>query len=448
MILSKLKKSVNAPTKVFALVVGAFFGICTWTSALALTRTEDLTQVQKQIESLKNKIVAQEEDRDAASQALTKAEQLVQVSDRMLKELAAERRKLDKEIAITRAEQKALSVRILERERVLARWVHTYYTHGQESGLGAVLGEEGLNEWMRKSVYTQRLAQARLAQIQAQKQDQENLLKVQTTLNERLSALKKNEYAAQTEQKQRLKALESRRLAMRDLDNALEGEQKKVHRLEQNARRLSALIAGLENMQAKPVKQSKPAVEAKPIRDLTPKGDIHTPSKPAVLIDTPDQPLSPSQPEGDVLIQDKEPVPQTHPTDPVFLPKQVSVQFEKLKGMLPLPVSRARVSKEGERCINLHAPAGSAVGAVAPGTVVFADWLRGFGYLLIVDHGDQYLSVYGNNENLQLGVGDVVHTGQRIASVASSVEGGESVSYFEIRHQGKSLDTAKWLKIH
>ena len=82
---------------------------------------------------------------------------------------------------------------------------------------------------------------------------------------------------------------------------------------------------------------------------------------------------------------------------------------------------------------------------MAAGTVVFADWLRGFGNLIIVDHGDHYLSVYGNNEALLKSVGSNVRGGDVIAAIGSSGGASESGLYFELRHEGQALDPLKWV---
>ena len=97
------------------------------------------------------------------------------------------------------------------------------------------------------------------------------------------------------------------------------------------------------------------------------------------------------------------------------------------------------------RGIVLRAPEGTPVKVVAPGTVVYADWLRGFGNLIIVDHGQQYLTVYAYNQSLLKRVGDSVAAGDTIASVGATGGQVESGLYFEIRHRGAPVDPAQWL---
>jgi septal ring factor EnvC (AmiA/AmiB activator) len=77
--------------------------------------------------------------------------------------------------------------------------------------------------------------------------------------------------------------------------------------------------------------------------------------------------------------------------------------------------------------------------------VVFADWLRGFGNLLIIDHGQGYMSLYSNNETLYKQVGDVLHGGDTIATVGNSGGNEDFGLYFELRHESKPLDPIKWL---
>ena len=88
---------------------------------------------------------------------------------------------------------------------------------------------------------------------------------------------------------------------------------------------------------------------------------------------------------------------------------------------------------------------GDPVNSIAPGKVLYADWLRGFGLVAIVDHGEGYMSVYGHNQALLKQAGDDVRRGERIALVGRS--GGQEYPnlYFEIRHKGKALNPSAWL---
>jgi septal ring factor EnvC (AmiA/AmiB activator) len=88
---------------------------------------------------------------------------------------------------------------------------------------------------------------------------------------------------------------------------------------------------------------------------------------------------------------------------------------------------------------------GQEVRAVAAGQVVYADWLRGFGNLLIVDHGDGFMTLYGNNDALLATVGQAVRDGEPVAQAGASGGSAESGVYFEIRFEGRAVDPAPWI---
>jgi len=124
-----------------------------------------------------------------------------------------------------------------------------------------------------------------------------------------------------------------------------------------------------------------------------------------------------------------------------------------LKGQMPMPVKgRVKHAYGQPRTAGLHwhgwligAGSGSEVSAIAYGRVAYSDWLRGYGLLMIIDHGDGFMSLYANNESLLREVGDWVEPGATISTVGSSPLNGEGL-YFEIRKNGRAMDPAVWLK--
>jgi septal ring factor EnvC (AmiA/AmiB activator) len=122
------------------------------------------------------------------------------------------------------------------------------------------------------------------------------------------------------------------------------------------------------------------------------------------------------------------------------------------RGRLTMPVNGELVGRFGAQRESgvawkgwfIHCAAGQEVQAVAAGRVVWADWLRGFGNLLILDHGDGYMSLYGFNDALLASVGTVVREGQAVAQAGASGGAQDPGVYFEIRHDGKAVDPAPW----
>jgi septal ring factor EnvC (AmiA/AmiB activator) len=125
-----------------------------------------------------------------------------------------------------------------------------------------------------------------------------------------------------------------------------------------------------------------------------------------------------------------------------------------LKGHLGWPVNGNLTKKFGRKRrgslrwkgVVIHSTTGTPVKTVQQGLVLFADWLKGFGWVIVVDHGDGYMSLYGHNQTLLKAVGEKVEAGEPIALVGKS--GGQSKAglYFEIRHQGIAINPAVWCK--
>ena len=128
--------------------------------------------------------------------------------------------------------------------------------------------------------------------------------------------------------------------------------------------------------------------------------------------------------------------------------------FAARRGSLPWPVEGAVVNRFGDARADgrltwhgllLRAAPGSPVKAIFPGRVAFADWMRGFGLLTILDHGDGYMTLYGHTDRLAKRHGDLVESGEVIANAGQS--GGLETSglYFEIRQDGVATEPMSWL---
>ena len=131
--------------------------------------------------------------------------------------------------------------------------------------------------------------------------------------------------------------------------------------------------------------------------------------------------------------------------------------FASQKGRLTWPVSGKLLNRYGSAKngsskiawdgVAIKAPRGSDVRAIYPGTVVFSDWFQGYGWLLIIDHGDEFMSLYAHAETLHKNVGDLVNKGEKIALVGDSGGIPQPSLYFEIRRQGVPVDPADWCTV-
>jgi len=140
--------------------------------------------------------------------------------------------------------------------------------------------------------------------------------------------------------------------------------------------------------------------------------------------------------------------------DKLVLPQNYQA-FPKAKGKMPWPVAGkasnrfGRPRNEGKmrwQGLVIEAREGSTVQAIHHGRVVYADWLRGYGLLLIIEHGDGYMSLYAHNQSLLREVGEWVTAGTAVSTVGNSGGQSRSALYFEIRHDGKPTDPDNWCR--
>jgi len=127
--------------------------------------------------------------------------------------------------------------------------------------------------------------------------------------------------------------------------------------------------------------------------------------------------------------------------------------FVSRKGKLPWPVQGPFIGKFGQpknygdlkwNGVLIKAELGTPVRVVSHGRVAFSDWLQGFGFITIIDHGDGYMSLYGHNESLFKQTGDWVQAGEVIATAGDSGGQPRSGVYFEIRSRGKPVNPSRW----
>lgn len=137
---------------------------------------------------------------------------------------------------------------------------------------------------------------------------------------------------------------------------------------------------------------------------------------------------------------------------PEYIEPVQNFSVMKKKLLLPIQSRHAVLSfipdakKNSAKKTYIEASEGTPVNAIFPGKVVFAEWLRGIGLLIIVDHGSGYMSLYGNNQTLYKSLGDSVNQGEMIARVGQSGGQAKAGLYFEIRKDGETLDPTHWFK--
>lgn len=364
---------------------------------------EDLRELRGRIEALQKRISDAEESRTEAADALKGSERAISDANRKLHDLAQQSLQADRRLAGLRAGRRENETALQAQQALLERLLYQQYLDGRSEPLKLLLNRENPNQIARQMHYFSYISRARadligdlrtrLAQLD------QSAREVEAQAAEIASIA-----AEQTAQKRRLeqeKRARGRVLARISTD--IRKQKREIGTLKRDENRLSKLVEQLGRIISRtPSRSPAPRLRNERLPDNANDGS----------------------------------------------------PFQALKGKLHLPVRGELANRFGSPRLDsgllwkglfIAAKAGEEVRAIASGRVVFADWLRGFGNLLIIDHGAGYMSLYGYNETLYKRVGDALQGGETIATVGNSGGNADSGLYFEIRYQGKPFDPLTWV---
>ena len=393
-------------------------------------RRADLDELHQKIKSLQGEIDAGETTRHEAADDLAEVEKTISASQRQLRDIADERRDAEAEQKKLEAERDDVESTLASQRKALGDTLYRYYVFGRKAGARRLIGGDDPNQLARDAYYLEKIAEARRSEIDAARRtlaQREALITEVQARKDRVAALEKEQAKAYSglvdEQKKRSQVLAQ-------IQDKLRAQRKEVATLKQDEGRLSKLIDGLAKLPP-----PKPVAKPQPKKPPT-ETSLGMPGN------RPTEGAEPPRREAASGVADKVADDSVPDSD-----------FANLRGRLHWPMRGELVGRFGAprgdgttqwKGVFIRA-GGGEVRAVAPGRVVFADWLRGFGNLIIIDHGDGFMTIYGNNESLFKSLGESVRAGEAIAAVGSSGGGEESGLYFEIRRHGQPQDPAKWV---
>jgi len=364
------------------------------------SQQEELENLRTRIAAMQREIDKTSESKSEAADALRESERGISDSNRKLAELAEQLRAADKKLNGLQTQEQQLGNNLDTQQAQLGKLLYQQYLGGKQEYLKLLLNNQNPNQASRDLQYYEYIARNRATWLAALRGNLAALNAASMATREQRTELKslRTEQAAQKttlEKKQR-----SRQQMLVKISQQLRLQRREINRLQRDENRLAQLVEKLTKMLAQPKSKSLFRNDNLPDNRF----------------------------DGSPFVQ--------------------------LKGKLTLPVKGEVTNQFGTqrpdstvqwKGLFLRTSAGQAVKAVAAGRVVFADWLRGFGNLLIVDHGNGYMSLYGNNETLYKQVGDVLRGGDTVAAVGNSGGNENSGLYFELRHESKPLDPMKWL---
>ena len=353
-------------------------------SALA-SQESDLEKLRQRLAAIQRDFEQASESRSEVADALRDSERAISDSNRNLSQLAHQRREADRDLFRLQQRTAELSANYNKQQSLLGRLLYRQYIGGiDQDYLKLLLNSKEPNQLARELRYYDYIAHERADMLQKLRS---GLTELQAATRQ-TSAKQLEIVALQNSERQELSQLEreqdKRRNTLRKISQQLKKQQHEIDRLRRNEARLTKLVSELGQ--------------------LSSGGDGNA--------------------------------------------------FKALKGKLLLPVSGKVSNRYGERRTESNLPwtgwfvnaaARQPVLAIAAGRVVYADWLRGFGNLLIIDHGQGFMSLYGNNETLYKQVGDSIQTGDIVASVGNSGGNVDSGLYFELRYKGSPFNPDTWI---
>jgi septal ring factor EnvC (AmiA/AmiB activator) len=384
----------------------------------------ELKAVHGQIEKLKKELAANESQKSEAADALKESELAISEANRTLEELNAEREATADELAELESAVSAAQASIQRSRDRLATLLRTRYKAGEIEAWRLLLNQQDPNTVSRELAYYRYLAQAQQALAQRLKTQLDKLDELASRVrrkHEQLERIASEKHARRKElqsQKQQKQALLSK------LDQKIGAQRNQIQKLAADEKRLTSLIERLEALTRRQEAERQKARA----RQEQQTANTSKASKPAKT--------GPASRRNEALPDES----------------QSAAAFTALKGKLRLPARGEIVGRFGAprneatnwKGIFIKSAEGQPVKSVASGHVIYADWLRGFGNILIVDHGGGYISLYSACESVLKKVGDPVKAGDTIATTGNSGGMGDSGVYFEIRQNGKPLDPMSW----
>ena len=354
------------------------------------TSERKLRAVLQKIDKVREAIEVKENSKSRYIKQLKSIEKDIGSVNRQIRKIAGQVSAKKSELADLRKNRLEHQQRLSRENETLAEQVYTAFTLGRQERIKLLFSQQNAQTLQRNLVYYQYFSEARVALIDSVRDSIDRIIETETLINEARAALERDQQELGRQKAGLDKDLAKRRNIIGSLDTQLKKQGGELARLEDEAAQLQQLIDSIQDL----------------------------------LLPAPEDNIS-------------------------------RKAFADLRGKLAWPVKgkvRRLFGKRKPRSdlkwqgVRIDAPSGRHVRSVSHGRVAFADWLRGVGNLVIVDHGNGYLSLYGHNESLFKSAGEWVEAGDVISSVGSSGGQAKAGLYFEIRKRGKPQNPTRWCK--
>lgn len=391
---------------------------------------DEKTDAQKQLDAaradvseLKQLLNKLQQEKSGVQKDLKKTESEMGQLEKQVKDLQQNLQNSEEEIQRLNREKKKLEDARIEQQRLIGIQARAAYQSGRQEYVKLLLNQQNPEKFSRTLTYYDYLSEARMEQLSTFNETLRQLANVEQDIAQQKDQLLQQKSALDDRREQLADVRKERQLALAKLNKEFSARGQKLKAREQEQANLARVLKTIEETLARQAREAEAARQQ-------------------ALLAKREQPRSSTKADNSGPL--------------VSSGASFGGPFAKARGKLPWPVNGRLVARygtpRGEDArtkwdgVLIGASAGSQVHAVHGGRVVFADWLRGSGLLVILDHGNGYLSLYGHNQSLLKDAGDIVKAGEAIATVGNS--GGQETPalYFAIRQQGRAIDPAQWCR--
>jgi len=372
---------------------------------------KDISGIQQKIKNIKQKLSKATEEKNDVTDALKQSETAISIANKELYKIRAQQKQNEARLNDLKKQSLTVNEKLGLQQKQLGKLLHQQYAQGNQSYTQLLLQSKKPSDIARNLKYQSYIAKAHTALIE----DMQANLDTIKTLDEKTSAALQKVSSLKKQQEAERKKLEKQKaekaLVLKKLSKEIASQRGQIKKLKRDEKRLSRLV----NKLAKIAKQNKSKQKTKKKKS-----------------------------SDKTVIANNKQTPDN---------RYAGKKFSSLKGKLKLPVKGQLVNRFGKKRkdsgvtwkgLFIRAKEGASVKAVASGRVVFAEWMRGFGNLIIVDHGSGYMSLYGNNQTILKNVGERVKGGDKIAAVGNTGGNQSNGLYYELRKKSIPFDPLKW----
>ena len=347
-----------------------------------------LEKLDRSISKLEKKLRSRDKQKDSLQNELKKVEVEASQLTGNLRKLGKEIRTVVAELSILRHQETDLQARIVQQADVIAEQIAAAHKLGDQEPIKLLLNQENPQQLARVFKYYDYFLQARSEKIASYMNDVESLTEVIARISSQQLALKRSQSDLKSGQEKLRGRVAKRSVTLKQLDASLVSDKKKLGSLQRERSELEEILSAVEEA----------------VADMT--------------------------------------LPSNYKP---FLSRKGKLSWP-LKGRVAHSYGSQRSGELRWEGWLISASAGAAVNAVHNGRIVFSNYLRGFGLLAIVDHGDGYMTLYAHNQELLKDTGDWVQSNELVARAGDTGGLNKPALYFEIRSQGKPADPKVWLE--